>query len=85
MMHGQEKSDSSIVAMKPTNKPASAGAEPVEPRGEAKGNAQWLRMHRTQCRERVYQRPELARADLGAAAPEVIAVQLPLTFVSPCD
>ena len=41
MMHGREKSDSSIVAMKPTNKPATAGAEPVEPRGEAKGNAQW--------------------------------------------
>lgn len=61
MMHGQEKSDSSIVAMKPTNKPASAGAEPVEPRGEAKGNAQWLRMRRTQCRERVYQRLERVR------------------------
>ena len=54
MMNGQEKSDSSIVAMKPTNKPVSAGAESVEPRGEAKGNAQWLRMRRTQCRERVY-------------------------------
>jgi hypothetical protein len=35
MMHGQEKSDSCIVAMKPTNKPAMAGAEPVEPRGKA--------------------------------------------------
>jgi RNA-directed DNA polymerase len=49
MMHGHEKSDSVIVAVKPTNKaeqPAaerSAGeptaAEPVEPRTETKGNA----------------------------------------------
>ena len=61
MMHGQEKSDSPIVAVKPTNKPASAGAELVEPRGEAKGNAQRLRMRRTQCRERVYQRLERVR------------------------
>ena len=61
MMKGQEKSESPIVAGKPTNKPASAGAELVEPRGEAKGNAQRLRMRRTQCRERVYQRLERVR------------------------
>jgi RNA-directed DNA polymerase len=39
MMNGREKSDSAIVAGKPTNKVASAAAEPVEPRAEAKGNA----------------------------------------------
>lgn len=61
MMHGQEKSDSPIVAMKSTNKPARAGAEPMEPRGEAKGNAQWLRTRRTQCRESVSQRLERVR------------------------
>jgi RNA-directed DNA polymerase len=49
MMHGHEKSDSVIVAVKPANKvvqPAAersaaepAAAEPVEPRAETKGNA----------------------------------------------
>lgn len=61
MMHGQEKSDSPIVAMKPANKPAHAGAESMEPRGEAKGNTEWLRMCRTQCRESVSQRLERVR------------------------
>ena len=49
MMHGHEKSDSAIVAVKPANKaehPAAeqsaaepAAAEPVEPRAGTKGNA----------------------------------------------
>src|SRR6266404_985493 len=39
MMHGREKSDSAIVAEKPTNKVVSATSEPVEPRAGAKGNA----------------------------------------------
>jgi hypothetical protein len=39
MMHGREKSDSAIVAGKPTNKAGQPAAEPVEPRAEAKGNA----------------------------------------------
>ena len=39
MMHGREKSDSAIVAGKPTNKAVSTAAEPVERRAEAKGNA----------------------------------------------
>jgi hypothetical protein len=38
-MHGREKSDSAIVAGKPTNKAVSTAAEPVERRAEAKGNA----------------------------------------------
>ena len=33
MMHGREKSDSAIVAGKPTNKAGQPAAEPVEPRG----------------------------------------------------
>jgi RNA-directed DNA polymerase len=61
MMHGQKKSDSSIVALKSANKLAQARAESMEPRGEAKGNAQWLRMRRTQCRIRVSQRLERVR------------------------
>ena len=39
MMHGREKSDSAIVAGKPTNKAATVVAEPVERRAGAKGNA----------------------------------------------
>ena len=48
MMHGREKSDSAIVAGKPTNK--AGAAEPVEPRAEAKGNASQQRTRRTQSR-----------------------------------
>ena len=39
MMYDREKSDSAIVAGKPTNKPGANAAEPVEPRAGAKGNA----------------------------------------------
>jgi RNA-directed DNA polymerase len=38
MMHGREKSDSAIVAGKPTNKLEQSAAEPAEPRAEAEGN-----------------------------------------------
>jgi RNA-directed DNA polymerase len=61
MMHEQEKSDSSILATKLANKPVNAGAESVEQRGEAKGNTEWLRMRRTQCRESVSQRLDRVR------------------------
>ena len=39
MMHEPEKSDSVVVAEKPTNKAERFAAEPVEPRTETKGNA----------------------------------------------
>ena len=55
MMHGREKSDSAIVAVKPTNKAVPTAAEPVEPRAGAKGNARQQSTHRTQGRERVTQ------------------------------
>src|SRR6202035_2521773 len=35
MMHGREKPDSAIVAVKPTNKAVPTAAEPVEPRASA--------------------------------------------------
>jgi hypothetical protein len=38
MMHGHEKSDSAIVAVKPANKVERSAAEPVEPMAETKGN-----------------------------------------------
>jgi hypothetical protein len=37
MMHGREKSDSAIVAVKPTNKAVPTAAEPVEPRAGPRG------------------------------------------------
>jgi len=55
MMHGAEKSDPLIVAMKPVNKPGPTGAESVEPRGGAKGNTDECCTTRTQSRTRVLQ------------------------------
>ncbi len=55
MMDGKEKSDSGIVAAKPTNKAGQPAAELVEPRPETKGSAEQQRMHRTQSRDRMFQ------------------------------
>jgi RNA-directed DNA polymerase len=54
-MHDREKSDSGIVAMKPTNKAGRPAAEPVERRPETEGNVEQQSTHRTQGRERVTQ------------------------------
>ncbi|TIU29667.1 MAG: group II intron reverse transcriptase/maturase, partial [Mesorhizobium sp.] len=54
-MHDPEKSDSGIVAVKPTNKAGQPAAELGEPRPETKGNAEQQRMHRTQSRARMSQ------------------------------
>jgi hypothetical protein len=61
MMHGHEKSDDAIVAVKPTNKAERSAAEPVEPRAEAKGNADQQSTHRTQSRASVTQALERIR------------------------
>ena len=50
MMHGSEKSDSAIRAMKPANKGASAAAERVEQRAGTEGNTGQPRTRRTQSR-----------------------------------
>ncbi len=50
MMHGSEKSDSAIRAMKPANKAASAAAEWAEQRAGTKGNTGQSRTRRTQSR-----------------------------------
>ena len=65
MMHGHEKSDSVIVAVKPTNKvdqlsaeqsaKGPTAAEPVEPRAETKGNASQQSTCRAQNRASVTQ------------------------------
>ena len=55
MMNGGGKSDSAIVAPKPTNKAGQPAAEPVERRAEAKGNASQQSTRRAQDRESVSQ------------------------------
>jgi RNA-directed DNA polymerase len=55
MMHEPEKSDSVVVAAKPTNKAERSAAEPVEPRTETKGNADQQSTRRAQDRENVSQ------------------------------
>jgi RNA-directed DNA polymerase len=54
-MHDSEKSDSGIVATKPTNKAGGPVAESVEPRPGTEGNADQQNTHRTQSRARVTQ------------------------------
>jgi RNA-directed DNA polymerase len=61
MMHGRGKSDSAIVAGKPTNKAGQPAAEPVERRAEAKGNASQQSTRRAQDRESVSQALERIR------------------------
>lgn len=54
-MHDTEKSDSGIVAVRPTNKAGQPVAELAEPRPGTKGSAEQQRMHRTQGRARMSQ------------------------------
>ena len=61
MMHSREKSDSAIVAGKPTNKAVATAAEPVEPRAETKGNAGQQSTFRAQSRVSVSQALERIR------------------------
>ena len=55
MMRDHGKSDSAIVAVKPTNNAGQPAAEPVEPRAGTKRNAGEQSTHRTQRRARVTQ------------------------------
>jgi RNA-directed DNA polymerase len=55
VMHEPEKSDSVVVAGKPTNKAERSAAEPVEPRTETEGNAGQRSTHRAQDRASVSQ------------------------------
>ena len=53
MMYDHEKSDSAIVAVKPTNKAWQPAAELAEPRAEAEGNTGQQSTYRAQDRESV--------------------------------
>jgi hypothetical protein len=55
MTHEREKSDTAVVAVKPTNKAGATAAEPVEPRAGTKRNASEQSTHRTLSRVRVTQ------------------------------
>jgi RNA-directed DNA polymerase len=55
MMHGCEKSDPAIVAVKPANKAERSAAELVERRAGTKGNAGQQSTHWTQSQARVSQ------------------------------
>jgi hypothetical protein len=78
MMHGPEKSDPAIVAVKPANKAARSATEPfvkepaaaesVERRAGTKGNADWQSTRRTQSRASVSQALERIRQMVGAIA-----------------
>jgi len=61
MMHEPEKSDTVVVAAKPTNKAERSAAEPVEPRTGTKGNANQQSTRRAQDRESVSQALERVR------------------------
>src|SRR5438876_11210068 len=61
MMNGRGKSDSAIVAGKPTNKAGQPAAESVEPSAEAEGNASQQSTRRAQDRESVSQALERVR------------------------
>ena len=55
MMHGRERSDLAVVAMKLPNNAGQPVTEAVEPRAGTKGNVGQQSTHRTQIRERVSQ------------------------------
>src|SRR6516165_8090454 len=61
MMHGHEKSDLVIVAMKPANKAEQSAAEPVERRAGAKGNTHQQSTYWTPSQVRVSQALERIR------------------------
>ena len=61
MTHGREKSDSAIVAGKPTNNVERSTTVPAEPRAEAEGNASQQSTCRAQDRESVSQALERIR------------------------
>ena len=60
-MHGMEKSDSVVVAVKSANKGTPVPAEPMEPRTEPKGNPGGQSARRTQCGESASQAADRIR------------------------
>jgi hypothetical protein len=69
MMHGHEKSDLAIAAVKPTNKAERSAAELVERRAGTKGNAGQQSTRRTQCRISVSQALDRIRLIVAVTHP----------------
>src|SRR5215470_140701 len=69
MMHGYEKSDPAIVAVKPANKAERSAAELVERRAGTEGNAVRQSTHWTQRQARVVQAPGRVRQLLCRSHP----------------
>jgi len=69
MMYGPEKSDSVVVAGKPTNKAERFAAELAEPRTGTKGNADQLSTCWTQSQARVSQALERIRQAVAVTHP----------------
>ena len=69
MMHGYEKSDPAIVAVKPTNKAERSAAELVERRAGTEGNAHQQSTHWTQRQARVSQALEHIRQAFAVTHP----------------
>ena len=76
MMHGREKSDSAIVAMKPANKAGQPAAEQAERRVEAEGNMAESRTRRTPSRESVLQGLDRVRQAAKAKKKERVTALL---------
>jgi len=70
MMHGRGKSDTAIVAWKPTNKADLSAAESVEPRAGTKGNADQQSTRRAQDRGKRVRSATLLGA--GGLVPDVV-------------
>ena len=69
MMHGREKSDLAIVAMKPANKAEQSAAEQVERRAGTKGNANLQSTPWTQSQTSVSQALERIRKVFAVTHP----------------
>src|SRR6516225_4867583 len=69
MMHGREKSDHAIVAMKPTNKAERSATELVERRAGTEGNTDWQSTHWTQRQARVSHAFERIRQAVAVTHP----------------
>ncbi|HBW3553423.1 TPA: group II intron reverse transcriptase/maturase, partial [Klebsiella pneumoniae] len=81
MMYGEEKSDSLIVAAKQANNPK--GAESVERRSGAKGNAEQPHMRRTQRLSRVREAAKQRKKERFTALFHLLTVEaLEAAFLS---
>ena len=75
MMHGREKSDFAIVAMKPANKAGQPAAEWVEQRAEAEGNM--IEPRTLPSRRKYIAKPDGRQRPLGIAM--VVSQSTPLS------